>query len=45
MLKSLTRSVAMGNASESVKEAAAYVTRSNDEDGIVYALREYFQLI
>ena len=45
MLKSFTHSVAMGNASESVKETAAYVTRSSDEDGIVHALREYFELI
>jgi len=33
--------VAMGNAWEAVKEAANYVTRSNDEDGVAEALRRY----
>jgi len=45
MFKAFPHSVAMGNASESVKEAAAYTTRRNDEEGIAYALREYFELI
>lgn len=30
--------IAMANASEQVKKAADYVTRSNDEDGIAYVL-------
>lgn len=38
-------SVAMGNAPESIKGIAKYITLSNDEDGIVYALREYFGII
>lgn len=33
-------SVAMGNASPAVQAAASYVTRSNDEDGIAYALTD-----
>ena len=33
--------VAMGNASEEVKKYADFVTRSVDEDGIVYALQHY----
>jgi len=33
--------VAMGNAWEAVKEAADFVTRSNDEDGVAEALRKY----
>ena len=31
--------IAMGNADEKVKNAAQYVTGSNEEDGIVQALR------
>ena len=45
MLRAFPHSVAMGNASPSVKEAATHVTRSNDEDGIAYALRDYFGLL
>lgn len=33
--------VAMGNAWEAVKEAADFVTCSNDEDGVAEALRKY----
>ncbi len=32
--------VAMGNASQDIKDIADYITLSNDEDGIVYALNE-----
>ena len=45
MLRTFQRSVAMGNASEAAKKAASYVTKSNSEDGVVYALHEYFGLI
>ena len=31
----------MGNAQEEVKEAADYVTASNDEDGIVEVIRKF----
>ncbi|PMC81478.1 Cof-type HAD-IIB family hydrolase [Anaerococcus hydrogenalis] len=34
-------SVAMGNASEKIKEKADFVTKSNDEDGIAYYLENY----
>lgn len=44
MLKTFKHSVAMGNASEAVKAAATHVTLTNDEEGITYALREYFGL-
>jgi len=42
MLKTFAHSVAMGNSSDSVKESAKYVTRSNDENGIAYAIERYF---
>lgn len=35
--------VAMANAQPAVKEAADYVTASNDEDGIVQVIREFMQ--
>ena len=45
MLRKFKQSVAMGNAPEAVKMAAGHVTCSNDEDGIVYSLRNHFGLI
>ena len=41
MFKTFGCSVAMGNARAELKEAATYVTKSNDEDGIAFALKEY----
>lgn len=35
--------VAMGNASQEVKAAAKWVTRSNDENGLGYMLKEFFR--
>lgn len=34
-------SVAMGNSNDYVKENADYITKSNDEDGILFAIEEY----
>jgi len=45
MFKAFGHSVAMGNSPEKVKAMARYVTKSNDEDGIVYALEKYFGII
>ncbi|MEK7397693.1 MAG: HAD family hydrolase [Candidatus Poribacteria bacterium] len=45
MFKTFGHSVAMGNSPGNVKSMAKYVTKSNDEDGIVYALEEYFGII
>ena len=45
MLKTFAHSVAMGNSSDSVKESAKYVTRSNDENGIAYAIERYFGIV
>lgn len=39
MLQTVTNSVAMGNADKKVKEAAKYVTRSVEDDGILYGLQ------
>lgn len=36
--------VAMGNAAEEIKNAADFVTRSNNDDGIVYALKKLIPL-
>ena len=41
MLRYAGKGVAMGNAQEEVKEAADYVTASNDEDGIVEVIRKF----
>jgi Cof subfamily protein (haloacid dehalogenase superfamily) len=38
-------SIAMGNAHEVIKQKATFVTLSNDEDGVVYALKEHLELI
>ncbi len=45
MLKGFKNSIAMGNACDEVKSCAEYVTFSNDEDGIFYALRSILKLI
>jgi hydroxymethylpyrimidine pyrophosphatase-like HAD family hydrolase len=44
MLQTFRHSVAMGNASAPVKDSAAYVTESSDNDGIAHALENYFGL-
>lgn len=36
--------IAMGNAQELVKKAADFVTRSNDEDGIAYAIERFWKI-
>lgn len=38
-------SVAMGNADERVKAVAGFVTKSNDADGIAFALKELIKVI
>ena len=45
MLEYAGHGVAMGNAFDSVKEVADYVTLSNDEDGIVHAFKNYLHII
>ncbi|MGB9597069.1 MAG: HAD family hydrolase [Candidatus Poribacteria bacterium] len=45
MFKEFGHSVAMGNAPEKVKSMARYVSKSNDEDGIVYALENLFRIL
>lgn len=45
MLKLAGYPVAMGNGETEVKQVAKYVTRSNDEDGIAYALENYLPTI
>lgn len=44
MLSGFPCSVAMGNGAPQAQKAAAYITRSNDDDGIAYALRELLHL-
>ena len=41
MLQYAGKGVAMGNAQQEVKEAADYVTATNDEDGIVEVIEKY----
>jgi Cof subfamily protein (haloacid dehalogenase superfamily) len=38
-------SIAMGNAHDSLKSAASYVTLKNDEDGVVYALINHLKIL
>ena len=45
MLEYAGHGIAMGNAFDSVKEVADYVTLSNDEDGIVHAFKNYLHII
>lgn len=45
MLTNYPNSVAMGNAVPQVKEIAAFITKTNDEDGIAYAVEELLGLI
>ncbi len=45
MLKAVGFSVAMGNGEEAVKKAARYITKTNDEDGIAYALETVLKII
>lgn len=44
MIEFAGMSVAMGNAVEEIKNAADFVTRSNNDDGIVYALEKLIPL-
>lgn len=39
MLKAVGTPIAMGNASQAVKEAAARVAPSNDQEGVAWAIR------
>ena len=41
MLAGFPHSVAMGNAPQNLKDRAEYVTRSNEEDGIAYAVEQW----
>lgn len=43
MLQTAGVGVAMGNASQAVKEAANFVTLSNNEDGIAFALEQFLK--
>lgn len=45
MISSIKHSIAMGNGVKEVKQAACYVTLSNDEDGIAYGLKELLKVI
>ena len=41
MLKSVGLGVAMGNAESEIKEAADFVTLTNDEDGVAFAIEKF----
>lgn len=45
MLGGYEFSVAMGNADETVKQTANFITKSNDDNGIAFALKEILQII
>jgi Cof subfamily protein (haloacid dehalogenase superfamily) len=41
MFRTFGCSIAMGNAPKELRDTATYVTRSNDDDGVAFALRKY----
>lgn len=43
MINGVGLGVAMGNAAPEVKRVAKWVTRSNDENGVAYMLKEFFR--
>ncbi|WP_017728700.1 Cof-type HAD-IIB family hydrolase [Halalkalibacterium ligniniphilum] len=43
MVKQVGLGVAMGNSNSEIKRAADWVTRSNDQDGVSYMVREVFR--
>lgn len=45
MLSSIQHSIAMGNGADEVKCVASHVTLSNDDEGIVYGLKEILKVI
>ena len=45
MFKAFGCSVAMANARPELKEAATYLTKSNDDDGVAFALKEYLGIL
>ena len=45
MLSSVRHSIAMGNGVYEVKQTASYITLSNDDEGIVYGLKEILKVI
>ncbi len=44
MISFVGTGVAMGNAPHSVKRKADWVTRSHDEQGVAYMIKEYFRM-
>lgn len=44
MIEGFENSVAMGNAVEEIKSAARFVTKSNDEEGIAFAVENFLLL-
>jgi hydroxymethylpyrimidine pyrophosphatase-like HAD family hydrolase len=45
MLRTFANSVAMGNAHDRLKSLARHVTRSNDQDGVAWALHHLLRLV
>ncbi len=44
MIRGAGMGIAMGNAQEVIKEASDFITKTNDEDGVAYALNKYLGL-
>jgi hydroxymethylpyrimidine pyrophosphatase-like HAD family hydrolase len=45
MFRTFGCSVAMANARDSLKDIATYVTRSNDDDGVAFALYKLLEIL
>ena len=41
MLEVVGNPVVMGNGTDALKKIAKYITKSNDESGVAYAIREW----
>jgi len=41
MIRAVGLGIAMGNASEQIKSAASYITKTNEEDGVAYAIQKF----
>lgn len=44
LLQTTPNSVAMGNAPQEIKDCANYITKSNDESGVAYAIKKFCSL-
>ena len=44
MIKAAGIGVAMGNADKEIKAAADFITKTNEEDGVAYAIKTFIDI-